>query len=343
MVKQKRGDVKSYIGISLSLVFLIITINKSGITLSDMHLSLTQWAYFLLAIIAFLTSLWIHSIRVKLMWVKSVSELPKIKSFSSLIIGNFYNAILPGNIGDGIRMWHLGLHMNVPFARTIAALIVEKWVDAQVFFFLVLIVACSTPSSSNIVLYALYATAIIILVLSLLQVALFTSKRFQKQILSLLMLFNKVGIVIVKLYFRTTILIKAMRTNRLHRFYVGLGIVMLCTNMLQFYLLLLASAVPAPIAGIYSSFVLALSMMIIAFIPSAPSSVGVIHYGVYTVLLFLSGQYNVELNQDALKSYGLFGILLHLSYFIPEVLLGLFYLNKERNILFRFSKQDTLV
>jgi hypothetical protein len=118
-------------------------------------------------------------------------------------------------------------------------------------------------------------------------------------------------------------------------YYFLLCAVFFFLNILQFLLLMKVAGVAEPVAGLYSSFLIAMSIMIIAIIPSAPSNIGVMHYGIYATLILAANQYGLSSDGPSLKSYALFAIYLHLSYVIPEVVLGIIFVVKERRLMFR--------
>jgi uncharacterized membrane protein YbhN (UPF0104 family) len=105
-------------------------------------------------------------------------------------------------------------------------------------------------------------------------------------------------------------------------------------NALQFLVLLKCAGVTGPVVSIYSVCLISLSMMIIAIIPSAPGNIGVLHYGIYSVLLFAAAQYGVHPEASDLLAYARFAVYVHLSYLIPEVIVGGICLIKERKVVF---------
>jgi hypothetical protein len=123
-----------------------------------------------------------------------------------------------------------------------------------------------------------------------------------------------------------------MHHNKSLYYFIFYFIAIFFLNGCQFYFIELAAGIEAPVAGFRSAFLISLSMMIIAFIPAAPSGVGVVHYGLYLVLLLVAGQYGIAQSGLTLKSYALFGVYAHLSFLIPEIALGLVVLWRERRI-----------
>jgi hypothetical protein len=63
-------------------------------------------------------------------------------------------------------------------------------------------------------------------------------------------------------------------------------------------------------------------MVIIGVVPSAPSNVGVVHYGIYATLIAAAAVLNVNVSEIMKHSFAVASIYLHLSYFLPEVFIG---------------------
>ncbi len=326
--------IKEFFVLCSSIFFLWVTINKSGITLREVSLDKKQFLYFLSGSLCFVFSIWIHSLRTKLLWIENLGKSGSIKTYSSIIIGNFYNCILPGNLGEAVRALHFSKKNRVPLLKSFAALITEKWIDAQVFFLLALLLFYLSNFLSNTIFVSIVLTSSIIFLLSIVQFITILNRKFEKRLLSIFMFFKKHGILAVKLYYYTTGHIKILNNKKFLKYYIGLGLIVFLLNVIQFYLISKASGISAPISGIYCGFLTALSMMIIAIIPSAPSNLGVMHYGVYSVLFVVAEQYNIKLEPEVLRQFGVFAILTHLSFFIPEVLQGLIYVLVERKTLF---------
>ena len=105
-------------------------------------------------------------------------------------------------------------------------------------------------------------------------------------------------------------------------------------NMVQFFLLLKCAGIAEPVGGVYSAFLTSISMIIIVFIPAAPSNIGVIHYGLYSLLVLVATQCKVTPSAMDLQSYARFGVYVHLSFIVPELLIGALFVAKERKFIF---------
>lgn len=329
------------IGFVISGFFLWLTFNNSGLTLDAFKVSSFQCSSFVEAIFILVVSLWIYSVRAKLIWTNQKCRR-SYNTISSLMLGNFYNSILPGNLGEGIRAWHFSKKNNVSIHSSIAAIITEKWLDAQVFSVLVLLLFIIKPFKGNYISYALVCTALTVALLSITHLLMRRYANVEKKIWSFVLYLGKAGKFLFRLYAQTNVHLENMKRNNTRRSYVALFSLIFALNVLQFFLLQKAAGVTGPILGIYSSFFVSLTMMIIAFIPSAPGSIGVLHYGIYSALLFVASQYGFEPKTTDQQSFALFAVFVHLSFFFPEVFFGILFLFKEKNILFggNFQKNN---
>ena len=327
-------NLRSMVGFVISGVLLWLTFYNSGLHLSDIRLKEEQWYYFFAAIAVFIFSLTLYSLRAKLVWMSQTKKSSELSTYGSLILGNFYNSILPGNLGEGVRAYHFARKNKVTFVRSLAAIITEKWLDAQVFAVLVVVLFTIKPCAPNYISYALGYTALVVLALTIVHAVFLRNKALEKWVWHLVLLFKRPGLFLYKAYSNTNSHLRNMHQNGNLWVYVVFFVFIFFLNVFQFYCLLKAAGISQPVGGLYSAFLIGLSMMIIAFIPSAPGSIGVLHYGLYSVLLFAASLYHIVPDAQALQSYALFGIYTHLSYFIPEIIMGTFFMIKERAVIF---------
>ena len=330
----RKFTARDLLGYSISGLLLWYTFYKSGLQISDIRLQGSQWFYFIASIALFICSLSFYAIRAKLIWVNKDRKANVVDTYASLVLGNFYNCLLPGNLGEGVRASHFSRKNGVTFSRSLAATITEKWLDSQAFAVLIAILFIIKPFTNHYISYALLYTAIIVLLLSTVHILLLKNDQVTKRLWRIVMHLRGIGKLLFRLYRHTIDHLNNMKANRTIYSFFLLFAVLFLLNMMQFYFLQKAAGVSIPIAGLYTSFLVSLSMMIIAFIPSAPSNIGVLHYGVYSTLILAAKQYGITPSAAELQSYALFAIYVHLSFLLPEVTLGIIYLLKERNALF---------
>lgn len=330
-----RVNIRTLLGFAISGILLWRTFDASSLNFKQIELSGSQWLFFTGAILLFALSIGLFSIRTKLLWITDMSQTGRIKAYSSLIIGNFYNCLLPGNLGEGVRVWHFSQKNKVSLVRSLATVVTEKWIDAQLFAVIVLGLFITGPFISHYITYTLLAVAVVVAILCITYQVLTRSKRIDKLIWrTVLSIHRKVGIFFFRLYRACRSNIDHLVKHNLLWRYVGFSLGILSLNLLQFYCLLHAAGVRPELITLFTMLTIASAIMVIAIVPSAPSNIGVMHYGVYSALILLAQQNDVTPTAVDLKTFALFGVYLHLSYFIPEIVMGLAFIVIERKKLF---------
>ncbi len=334
-LSKQTDNVRTVAGFLISAFFLWLTfraIDFSGFKIIP-H---TQSLLFLFAaMLVLLFSVWLQSLRMKLFWSKPPPSSPTVSTLPSLILGNLYNSIIPGNLGEAIKAWHLSRKNNLPFGNTIAALITEKWLDAHLFLFLSVLYFLYQPFQPHFIHYSVATVAFMVLGLSVVYSLMKKIKWVEKKIWSIALLYKKIGIPLFRTYLQVGYFQKHLRQQKTLLRFVLIGIGVFTLNVLQYYLLFKAVALHLPIANVSSAYLISLSMVVIIAIPSAPGNIGVLHYGVYASLLFAAHNLGIAPNTALLQTFVLYTIYLHCSCFIPEVIIGLVVLLKERNTLFQ--------
>ncbi|MFN8300457.1 MAG: lysylphosphatidylglycerol synthase transmembrane domain-containing protein [Chitinophagales bacterium] len=325
--------LRTSLGFAISGVLLWLTIRSSNLTWKDLWMTTNQGLYFTGSIAAFLLAVLAQSQRTKCFW-KGNTNILTLHTYESLVIGNFYNAVLPGNLGEGVRALHLSRKNNIPFLQSLASVVTEKWLDSYLYLLFIATLFIGLPPIHDPVYHALISVAVLAAVLQVAYLIVRSLRPLEKFAWGLATLLKKPGVWTFKLYLQVNLHIRYLYRSGNLKSFICYCLAMTALNCAQYFLLLKAAQVPPTICTLYTSYLATVSMMVVAFIPSAPGNLGVIHYGMYLVLLFVSNQYNFNPDATALRSYALFGTLLHLSCFIPEVILGALIVIKERKKLF---------
>ncbi len=287
-------------------------------------------AYFFAACILALLFVYLQSVRVRVIFIDPQTALNDTKSFPSVAIGYFYNNILPGNLGEGIRAWHFSRVNSKPLKVSLGILTIEKFLDANIILPITLMTYLVIPDKGNYM-----ANALLFMLLA----------TFGIDVLALLMLrIKKINRFVFALLWKKQIrhfFFKVWKYNfqhleRLHingnlGWYALGAYCMYLFNGLQHFAILKAIDVNSQLFNFTTFNIVNLCVMLVAIVPSAPANTGVAHYGIYIALILSAQMSGVEPN---LSQFALAAIGIHLSYFLPEVLLGIVYLIRERKVLF---------
>lgn len=315
-------SLRSIPGFAISAVLLWLAIHQSGLELRSIRMSVTEATYFAGSIFAFVLATWFQSMRAKIVWLKRGSDWQEPATFSSLSIGNFYNCVLPGNLGDAVRAWHFSRRQRIPFASAVASIITEKWLDAQMFVIIACILFAISPFTGDYIFLAIYYTALAAVLLGTLYLLMLRYVLLEKFLWRIVCTLRRPGRFLYRIYKYASWQMAGIRQNGFVTAYLFFCVGAFLLNVLQFFLLLKAAGISGPVASVYTAYLTAVSMMIIAFIPSAPSNVGVLHYGLYLVLILAAKIHGAATDHAVLQSYALFGIYTHLSFLVPEVVVG---------------------
>jgi uncharacterized protein (TIRG00374 family) len=325
---------RTIVGFAISAILLWLTVQQSGLQLQQLNLWGLQRIYFLLAIIAFVISVSLYTLRANLVWVAYPTLLRPPSTYSSIAAGNFYNCLLPGNLGDAIRAWHYSRKASITFTRSLAAVATEKWIDAHMFTLLAIGLFLLKPFIYHFILYAIYFTAVTVVILAVVYWFLQYHQLLEKKIWRMVLSLRKTGKFLYRLYAETGKHLHHLFTTGNFFMYMVYCFGLMFMNIMQFYFLLHAAGVNPPVGTWYTAFLTAVSMMVIAFIPSAPGNIGVLHYGIYSTLLLAAAQNNYTPTATDLQSYALYGVYIHLSYIIPDMIIGLYFIATERKLIF---------
>jgi uncharacterized protein (TIRG00374 family) len=319
---------RSVLGIGISALLLWLMISHSGLSWQNLRLSTSGTYYFAAAIGVFIATIWVQSLRIKLLWRPRTG----LDTYRGLLAGNFYNCILPGNLGEGVRAMHLSRKNNIPILNSLASQIIEKYIDALSFIILcVLWYICYgyTPHYVNTVIIILCVLCGVIFLTGILFVKYPpVAKKATKYIPAPALIVK----VIYKTYLHVSNRLRHMHHHKMLLPYFLFGFTQFFLNMLQYYLVMKAINLPPHITTFQNSYYLALCMVIIAFVPAAPGNTGVIHYGLYTALILLSMA--TPPSSHTLQLFASYTFFHHLSIMMPELIIGGFVIIKERKYLF---------
>jgi uncharacterized protein (TIRG00374 family) len=286
------------------------------------------------AMALFVCTVYMHSLRTQTIFVDKNKTSHKISALPSLAIGNLYNCLLLGNLGEGVRALHFSRVNNISFASTFAIFFLEKIVDAFLSIPLFITLLIIFPFKHHLLQYAVLLVLLAILIFTFALVILSKSDKITKGIFNLVPQ-KKLKVFLFKVYKYGTNHFKRMTKNKTIIWFSFLSYSMFFANILQYYIILNMVNVPEPVLSFSTAFLLSLSMIIIAFIPSAPGNIGVAHYGIFASLMMVTTVLEISYTAHHLKQFALVGICMHASYFIPEVLIGIYFMLREYKIIFR--------
>lgn len=330
----KLGIILSFI---ISGYFLFLTFKMSNIEFNGITLSYKQALGLTISIISYSIVNYIQSFRIKLFWNKR-----PLYTYASVLIGRFYNSILPSQTGEIIRAWHFHKKNKIKFLESLTSILLEKYIDAVLSIStIVLFIIVAPPLHYSISAYIYTVISIIIIATIVFILALYNSYII-KYLLRNLNPLKSLSKYVFKLYLYLKYhIIQLLATKKIIKFSL-ISYAMFFFTMVQTIALLWALEICNFEHLFFLSWFVSYMIMIIAIIPSAPSGLGVLHYGLYLTLqaYFLSNE--ISIHEDALQKFALFAILFHLSQLIPDLIIGAILTIKERAILLKFKESNSV-
>lgn len=335
----KKIPPSSIIGFGISAVLFWLMLRESSLDWLQVKTSLNNPVsafYMVLSAFLFVFIVLVHSLRVRVIFIDKKTSLKDISAYSSLVIGNLYNCLLPGNLGEGIRAWHFSKVNKKSITESISIFVTEKILSSLLSLPLFIFAVLYFPFVNHEVQYSFLLLIGLILIFYIVLFAIYRYKRFSRVLFQLIP-FSKFRKTIYKTFIHFQNHCKRMWKIGTLKYFLSLGYIMFVLNIVQYYFVLKAVGVPLELQNFSVAFIISLSMMIIMVIPSAPGNIGVAHYGVFLAMLLMAEIQDIETNALLLQKFALVGICVHFSYFIPEILIGIFYLLKDYKRVFQFE------
>ncbi len=326
-------DVRSLFGFVVSGFFLWLLVKQSSLEWKQLQQAVNSShtvVYLFVSTMLALAFIYIQSLRTRIIFIDHHTTIRHIKAYPSLVIGYFYNSVLPGNLGEAVRVWHFSRANKKSLSATTAMVALEKILDANLLIPIIVLTIFSIPFQGNYFAHSLAFILVGIILIDVILVILTNNKKFNRLVFALIWK-KRIRIFFFKVYIHYIYHLQRLWLNNTLKWYALVAYSMFLVNGLQHFAVLKALNIPTAMLDVTTFNLLNLCMAIVAFIPAAPSNLGVAHYAIYTTLLFSSQINGLQPNHS---QFALAAICIHFSYFIPDVLLGFVYLVKERTLLF---------
>ncbi|MCS6933603.1 MAG: flippase-like domain-containing protein [Chitinophagales bacterium] len=328
---QRTQKIKAAIFTLASIVLLIYTISDSNLRWSDLRIGKTEAILFFTTVLLLILVICLQAKRF-IIPTEGLKVVKTTDSIKSLLLGLLYNSLLPGNIGELIRAWHFSKKNKISYKHGLSLVGLEKYIDALNY---ILYAAILGLIFGSLAVYRrlFMPVTIIVLFIFILYLLIIHHRQTERIMLRFLSLFENKGMWLFSLHEQLKLYLKSMTLDQYLRYFV-IGLIIFIINILQYYLLLQMTSLPAAMRSWDVAYMVSVSMIIVFLIPAAPGSAGVVHGGIYYVLLQIASFKSLPVNVELTSEAAAYTIYLHLSYFIPQVTAGVIVLFKERNVLF---------
>ncbi len=329
MNKNKKIILTSF-GYLFSIFLLIITFKNTNFEKVFEYLKMIDPFLLLLALLLNIIFVWIRGIYQKNNLYITTPNIRTNTSVASIGVSLFYNAILPTRLGDVIRAVFISLRNNIKKKRLLSYILVEKIIDFLfIIFFFFLIVIIESEEEILSYLLGIFVMITILIITFILYV------KFNKRVISFVQsilptkfykLFSEINHEAINgmAFFKNKNQIAKSLALLISGWAIILGI---------FYILSYPFINQLNLPN-YSAIYFLLFSAIALSLPSAPSGIGTIHYGLYLAVQILMGG-DVSNNQSDLVAALI--ISLHLLLAMLDVIVGgviLLVYRQKNNIRF---------
>ena len=314
-MKKNKKVILTLFGYLISLSLLIIIFKDTNFERVFEYLKKIDPFLVLLALLLNVIFVWIRGVYQKNNLHITTPNIRTGTSIVSIGISLFYNAILPTRLGDVIRAVFISLKNNIKKKRLLPYILVEKIIDflfVIFFFFLIVII----ESEDEILSYLFVTLAVIIT--SIITFILYV--KFNKKVINFVLSvvpakFNKLFSEINHEAINGMSCFKTK--NQIAKSLVLLisgWVIMLCIFYILSYPFIDQLNLPN-YSAIYFLFFSAVALSL----PSAPSGIGTVHYGLYLAVQILMGG---DVSNDQSDLVAALIISLHFLLVLLDVIVG---------------------
>lgn len=298
-------------------------------------LSTYDYSLFALSCLVFTGSVALTARRLRFLIKHSSGKKGNISTFDAVVLGNFYNNLLPGNLGEVIKLRHLSVTNKLSVRYFTGLWVIEKLVSttliAVITFILFFIYRDQFPWSWVFLLPFTLVIAGYFFLWCYSQ-----SVMVKRALLWLLPTrWLKVNIQYL-LHLMSRFHHGVLKRENIAQYYLY-GLLILLFNTINHLLLLHLGGLPDGMASIPGALLFTTLSMFVYIIPAAPSSIGVFHFAVYSTLEQIASGLQIPVDEQLKSQFLVSSFLFYFNYVLPETAMGVYMLWKERNRLFTYD------
>lgn len=290
-------------------------------------LKIAKYGYFIIIICLIYLGWWIRAWRWQI-FILPVNRVKARPAFSALMVGYFGNTVLPLRIGEFMRAYVIAKHAKVPISTGLATVVVERIIDVLMLLLVLGFSIVFFPNIPDWLRTGGYSTFFMFGILVIFLLLLLFQRQKAMAIAGFLLRFLPVGVrqkilQIVNSFADGLEIFRRSEHYLLTIFWTLLMwglyilIIRLSFNLFDFVSESYPEVYKAPLVA---SLVMMTITTLGISIPSAPGAVGTYH-GICILGLSL-----FNISSDTAMSYAL---LMHVSNFIPMIIIGTYCLMRE--------------
>ncbi len=328
-LRMNKKHIRILIGLGISGIFLYLALrgiewNSAWEAVHD-----CKYEYVLPALIVYLIALWVRAYRWTFLLPPGV-HLKTSRAFPIFILGCFANNILPLRMGDLYRAYILGKKENISKSSAFASIFVDKVFDALAVLTFLGIAAWALSSRFPDWEKRVLQSASVVLLGGVVALWLILWNRdWANKVIDRITPFIP-GRFRTKMTKMIHNFLDGLNTLKNHQLVVTafiLSLVSWSIEALMYHILATSMGVYPPL---YASAIILAVVNLAMMIPASPAGVGTFEYfAIKTALPFFP-------SKSVAASYS---IVVHLGWFIPISLMGIYYLWKENLSLWEMETQ----
>lgn len=316
--QNKKSILKFTLSLTLSLIFVYLTVSKVNINESIHSLEKINYFFLIPAIFVHMVGFFIRTRKWQIL-VEQIKVVKYFELYKILVIGFMFNNILPFRLGEFIRCHLLGKDLQISRSGVLGTIFIEKLSDAIALILIILLFSILFVQTGNLS-QNLPMVALVIIILIIIMIFSIVYEKKIIQLLEKLQSHFKIRFIFNLL----TSFISGLKTVKSPSTLFKIGLYSL--------LIWIFEAIPYYIISLAFNFNLNFLQLLLVcsivnlglLIPSSPGYIGTFHFFCVLVLVALGISQNTALS---------FAIIIHLVLFIPITLIGItFFLRRKKDI-----------
>lgn len=313
------------LGVIISIVLLYVVFRQVQLKEVISYIYTARKTYILASLILNFGLLLLRSYRLKFI-IDEYKNFAVLKFFESIILGLFFNTILPFRAGDVVQGIMISKKTGLPKSITLTTVVMERFIDLfpPIIFIIIGSFLITLPKEISI-----FLTFFVLFVLVLCIVTIWKFGPYLTEKIENLNFTNKLVMKIIGFIKKFLLTVGSMKRDTIVCKIIPLTLLLWSGYSMGMFLICLSLDIKLP--SVFAGFIIQAITALSVIIPSSPGYIGSWEF-MGTVALSI---FRVEKTKSVS-----FGLLSHIIGTIPVVVLGVVYLLKETGLI-SYVKQQT--
>ncbi len=324
----REKKIRLFVSVLVSILFIYLTVREIDTEQIIPVIESYNLPVLGLAVVMILTGFYLQALRWEIT-IKGMMYRKRIRTFDAILIGNFYNSVLPLKMGEIIRLMYLSARHKISFSQAAITYFLDRIFDVLMILVSASILPVLIKDQNYFNWYLFIIPVVVLIVLFQLWKVLF----IKKNILKIIVLPRKIKLQVLRLFIQVRMLRFCFSDKKILFGIVTYSFLLFFFHVVYFYLLLAASGLPPEFCNFRVAFFISLSAILVLIIPAGPSGIGVANYGVLQVFILYSEINNIEIVPVLKNDFIVFSFVYVITGFVADMLAGgLFFLLQKEDI-----------